>query len=382
MSTRTRNRRGVALPLALLALVAISLMVTTALLTSTTEYAIGSAYGSATKSLFTAERAASEYMGTFAQSRTWLQPGTATQSMGIDGDVRLTVTRMFYDRTPAGGAEGLFAVTAEPWRNGQPRGRAIVAMVRQSAPPPASTNLNVTSAITLGGDLDVNGNAFTVTGRDTACNNGQGVEAVRTSNESDVDVNNEGHWDNFVGMNDAGDETTGRDAIEFSTMTKQELAYNVLGNQSLETIIASLPLSKKWGPKFSRPDWDGYLEEAEAVAVVDGKGGIVNVEGGTGMLIIVNGDVEMTGNSTFEGIIITEGNFSLKGTPTVSGALISLDTDGNNTIDLDASALANGHITVAFNKCEVNNALEKFKDAWDLASADLGTSFAWTEVVR
>lgn len=384
-STLLRDRRGVALPLALLALVAVSLMVTTALVTSTTEYAMGNAYGDAARSLYTAERGLTTYLGEFAQSGAPLQPVQTTRSLGADGDVRITVTRLQEtlplgpNGQPDGSWNRVFSVAAEPWRNGAARGRAVIAMVRQQRPPPATANMNITSAITLGGDLEVNGNAFTVTGRNTACNNGAGVEAVRTSNESTIDTK---FWDNFVGKNEAGQNTSGTAAIEFSTMTKQQLAYNVLGNQTLETIIASLPLAKKWGPRFSRPDWDGYLEEEEGVAVVDGKGGLVDVLGGKGMLIVVNGDVQMRGNASFDGIIITEGNFTLKGTPTVSGALISLDTDGNNTIDLDASAIANGHITVAFDKCKINTALAKFASASVDPYATVGTSFAWMEVVR
>ena len=380
---RRLDQRGIALPLALLALVAISLMVTTALVTSSTEAAIGEAYGDAARSLYTAERAVTDYVGDYVESGLSLQPVVTTHSLGNDGDVQITVVRMQNIVPAEGGWTRVFSVMGEPLRNGEVRGRAVVAMVRQVSPPPASIGLNITSAITLGGDLDVNGNAFTVTGRDSSCMNGvKGVDAVRTADSSDIDVNNPNHWDNFVGFNDAGNATTGQGAIDNSGLTKEQLAWNVLGEQSLETIIAALPSSKKWGPKFSRPDWDGFLEEAEGVAVVDAKGGTLSLLGGKGMLIIVNGDVEMVGNAKFEGIIIVEGNFTLKGTPTVMGALISLDTDSDNVIDLDASAIANGHITVQFNKCQNDQALEKFKAAWADAPAVMGSSFAWLEVVR
>ena len=52
-------------------------------------------------------------------------------------------------------------------------------MVMQNQPPPNTLNMNITSAITLGGDLDVNGNAFTVNGRFNGCGVNGGVSAVR-----------------------------------------------------------------------------------------------------------------------------------------------------------------------------------------------------------
>ncbi len=381
---RRLDQRGIALPLALLALVAISLMVTTALVTSSTEAAIGEAYGDAARSLYTAERAVTDYVGDFVESGESLEPIVTTHSLGADGDVQITVVRMQHQDGDEGGWTRVFSVMAEPMRGDEVRGRAVVAMVRQVSPPPASADLNITSAITLGGDLDVNGNAFTVTGRDSSCMNGlKGVDAVRTADSSNITVNNAGHWDNFVGINDAGTATKGQASIDNSGLTKEQLAWNVLGEQSLETMIAALPISKKWGPKFGRPAWDGFLHDEEGnVAVVDGNGGIIDLLGGKGMLIIVNGDVRMTGNAKFEGIIIVEGNFSLKGTPTVMGALISLDTDTDNVIDLDASAIANGHITVQFNKCRNDAALAAFANSWEDAPAVMGSSFAWLEVVR
>jgi hypothetical protein len=119
----------------------------------------------------------------------------------------------------------------------------------------------------------------------------------------------------------------------------------------------------------------------DSVAVIDGNGGNVEVEGGTGLLIITNGNLVMTGNAVFNGIIIVEGNFTLSGTPTVGGAIISLSVSGHNEITQDASAIAQGHVTVQFNQCTVNQAVNAFQHAASAATTS-STTFAWAEIVR
>ena len=60
------GRRGIALPVALLGLVAVSLMVTTVLLTSSTESAVGAAHVDAARSLYTAEQGLNTFVSNVA----------------------------------------------------------------------------------------------------------------------------------------------------------------------------------------------------------------------------------------------------------------------------------------------------------------------------
>jgi hypothetical protein len=241
--------------------------------------------------------------------------------------------------------------------------------------------------------LAVNGNAFTVNGRSSACRNDNGVQAVQMADSSQINVSgNENKFNNFTGSEN-GSNTTGRAAIDSTSLTRTQLANQVLGNKTLASIVALLPASKKWcsstttcqyksgSPLVNRPLWTGALAAGDSVGVIDGNGGTVEVTGGSGLLLITNGSLLMKGNSVFNGIIIVEGNFTLSGTPTVGGAVISLAMNGQNEIIQDESAIANGHVTVQFNQCTVNQAMTAFANQAQPATTS-STTFAWAEMVR
>lgn len=395
MNTRRTGlgRRGIALPVALVGLVAVSLLVTTALLTSSAEFAISSAQTQGSRALYTAESGLQQFVSQLAAAPQLLAPGstrTVTVQVGASANetaqVLITTDRLAMPNVnPTLETVFTYAITAQPLdRDGvTPRGRAVVGFIEQHRAPLQPLNTNITSAITLGGNLDVNGNAFTVNGRFSGCGVSGGVDAVQAASGSVITANNANHWNNFLGS-DNGTNTTGQDAIDRTSMTKEELARNVLGGTTLENLIAIVPDHRKWGPRFDRPTWNGYVPDTAAIAVVDANGGTVSVLGGTGVLIVVNGNIQMRGNSRFDGIIIVEGNFDLAGTPTVQGALISLATNtGQNVINLDASAVGSGHITVQFDKCAIVAAEQAFANqAVALPPRLNSTVFAWSEVVR
>jgi hypothetical protein len=382
---RALDDRGVALPLALIGLVVVSLLVTTAILTSSTESDISQAYVDGTQSLYDADGALQSYVASFAG--TELTPGTATQSSASGGSVRITTTRLSQRTDASNQTIRVFSLLAQPVRGTREVGRPVVAMVTQTTPPPPTFAANITSSITLGGDLHVNGNSFTVSGLKVASDtctpaSSAGVEAVRGAIGSDVTANNQRHMDNFVGANNSNQVVRGTAAIENSGLSKADLAQNVLGGQSLNSLVAGIPLRKKWGPRFGRPAFDGRMDAADTVAVVDGNGGVVDLYGGSGLFIVVNGDVRMRGNASFHGIIITEGAFDLAGTPDVTGALISLDTDGNSSIDLDQSAIGSGNVTVQYQRCEIIKAMQAFQQVAAAQPPTTSQSFAWFEMVR
>jgi hypothetical protein len=389
MLAPVHDRRGVALPLALVGLVIVSLLVTGALLTSTTEATISSAYVDGSRALYDADGGLQSYVAD--RDDVVLQPGVETIPVpGTTSQVRITTAQL---RQTGGGADTIrrtFSITAQPMVGTREAGRAVVTMVSQKIPPPAFVNANITSAMTIGGDLQVKGNAFEVTGVSSAClPPGQnGVDAVRAAVGSEITVNNEKHYANFMGVDDNGNIVSGEAAIDRSDLTREELARNVLGGPSLAEMIAGIPLRKKWGPRFNRPRFDqrspnaNFMAPSDTVAVVDAMGGKVSLQGGSGLLIIVNGSLEMKGNASFQGIIIVEGNFELSGNPQVDGALISLAMDGNNSIELDDSAVGNGNITVQYDRCKINQAVEGMSRVASNQPPLTSRTFAWFELVR
>jgi len=387
---RARGRRGVALPVALVGLVAMSLLVTTALLTSTTESAISAAQAGGTRMLYSAEGGLNEVLRAAAVAQAPLVAGQQTVTLQeTQQRVRVTTALLHAEVDPGypNAWQRTYSLTAEPVdASGATRGRAVVAMIRQERPRPDPLAMNITSAITLGGDMHVNGNAFTVSGQFSGCGMQGGVNAVRAASESDITTNNNSHMNNFEGYDDGG-YTTGTAAIERSDLTRDELAENVLNGRSVEEIIASVPLANKWGPRWhpsgSNRSWSGTLAAGENVAVIDANRGTVEVKGGSGVVIIVNGNMLMKGSSSFDGIIIVEGNFTLSGNPTLRGALVSLAMQGENELIQDDSSLGNGSIMVQYDKCKVDSALQRFGDLAGTSPASFtGSTFAWFEVVR
>lgn len=388
------DRRGIALPVALLALVAVTLMVTTVMITSSSEGAVSRAHADATQSLYDAEQALTAFVMSTAANQASFTTTVATQTVtGTTRTVQITPARL-YSRTAADASTyTTWALTAEAIRNGQASGRAITALVFQRRPS-STLNLNIQSAITLGGDLDVNGNAFTVNGRSTACRGDNGVQAVQMSDSSRVNVSgNENKYNNFTGVDENGNNTQGRAALDSTSLTRSQLSNQVLGNKTLAQIVELVPISKKWcsnsttcqyksgSPLVARPLWTGTMPTGDSIAVIDGNGGAVEVSGGTGLIIITNGNLLMKGNAVFNGIVIVEGNFTLSGTPTVGGSVISLAMNGQNEIIQDESAIANGHVTVQFDQCKVNTAISAFANQASPPTST-STTFAWAEMVR
>lgn len=396
------DERGIALPLALMGLVVVTLLVTSALLSSSTEMATSEAHTDGTVGLYRAETAVDRYLSSVATANTRLQDSTGVRTYTlVDGDsrtadprVQLTTTTLSSVAAANGAVTRRFSILSEPMRGNTARGRAVVAMVTQTTPPPIPFNTNIKSAIALGGDLDVNGNAFTISGRRTAADTcaTSGVDAVQRTADSDITANNQNHMRNFVGQNTLGVNTESWAAITtVLNKTRQQLAHDALGlapGQTLDDLIDALPANKKFGPRFGSAvsAFDGRVDASDKVAVIDGNGGAVSLQGDSGVVIVVNGHVQMRGNASFKGIIIVEGNFDLAGTPRVNGAIISMgirETATGNIINLDSNAVGSGHVTVQFDKCSIKAAERALRNA----AADGGTPttlapFAWFEVVR
>ena len=393
------DRRGVALPLALVGLLAVSLLVTTAMVTSTTEASISAAHQDATRALYRAEGGLQAFVAANGVNLVPGAPAVLYTPPGGTADDQVVITPVHVmDRPLAAGATlRVFMISSRSQAAGS---RQVVATLRQVIPASLPLNTNVQSAITLSGNLNVNGNAFTVSGRTTdQCATNGGVQAVVRSDSSVITVNHQNHMDNFLGTQN-GANTQGHAAITNSGMDKRALVRHTLGlseGQDIWTLIDRIPGRKKWGPMFPlngtvRP-FSGVVGPADTVAVVDGNGGFVDLLGGSGMLIIVNGHLRMRGNSSFQGMIIVEGNFDLAGTPTVSGALISLDDIPDidpltgqrrtNIINLDDSAVGSGHITVQYNRCNVLAAEQAFGAlAQNNQVPSIQPTLSWMEVVR
>jgi len=389
------DRRGVALPVALLGLVVITLMVTAALLTSTTEMALSGAHSDATRGLYRTDSAIESFVAGRAamQSPTALVNGTFSHALGRD-TFSIRVSRLAnLTSSGTGSVSGteVFAVVATPSGG---RGRTVGAMITATRVS-VVLQTNFTSGAVSGGDFRVQGNA-TISNRSTLCAD-TAKNALEVTSGSKVTV--------------SGNPTiVGR--VDTLSYTKDKLVQNVLGGTPLDTLVKYANI--KFGPRFQQPDFNGRASSSDfprsspynwgcpasmgipacvtspdtsyyPVVAIDAKGGTVNVTGdwGQGILIVVNGGLQLTGNFVYKGIIVVEKDLNIGGGQgkfdgKIEGAVLALGS--SSTIEDQVG----GNAVIVYNKCAITAAENALSGNGlnNAAQSVSGRSYAWFEIVR
>jgi Tfp pilus assembly protein PilX len=402
---RWRDRRGVALPLALVGLVAVSLLVTTALLTSSTETAISAAQASSARLLYDAEAGLQEYLRQAIVDEEGLTAGaeTVTLRQGEHNEqaVRLTTALLRNTNNAAGnGGSRTVSILAEPLAGANPTGRAILAMVTQEYEFNTMA-LNVNEGAVVGSDLEVGGNSKVID-NSTICSDTVGAGAVKHADGTDVGTKGSGKIEGEVReSNNAGqafiDEIlgSGKSLDDFA-----ELAEIQFGPMFDEDPFPN-SAKAKWDADDVKLRWGCPLQmgiscpnaastQFYPIIAIDAQGGTVDLQGdhGQGILIVVNGSLAISGNFLFKGIILIEGYIDMTGTggktgSKIEGSVIAFgqNTDVKSRVDESQSS---GNAVIAYNRCEVKAAQEAFNNRArnnPLYSAP-STTFAWFEVVR
>lgn len=401
------DRAGIALPLALLGLVVVSLLVTTALLTSSTEAAISSAHQDAVASLYRADQAVDGYLADKMANQ-----GPAVNLL-VDGDevypavggrrFIIRTTRLF--RSPPAPVAGFqtinetYALVARP-ENGV--GRSVGAMISTTRAAPG-TELKVEAGASLASDqVRINGSIMLSGQQDlTKCATGSNVNAVDLA--SDVDANIK---DNNV--------EGGSGQVQRSALNKAEYASYLLGGNTPQQLarIANQKFGFDGKPGFSGSpnselprtnslNWgcpyqlvgctrDGDENYFPVIAIQAGAGQSINPGGGHGQgILIVMGDLHLNSGFSFNGIVIVAGDLQVNGNAEIQGALMAM---GDVTLDPSNSAKEpgtdsadlNGNALVRYNSCNVAKALESLRNAAaENAQQRFGAAtYNWFEVAR
>lgn len=396
------NERGVALPLALVGLVSISLLVTTALLTSSTEAAISRAHQDATASLHTAEGAIQRYIGDRATAVSTSTPtvlAPVVKTTGTSGyDITVAQLAVLLERLPSDELRQreTYAILAEP-TDGRGRRAAAQITVERTALP---FSLNATAGLTSGGNVDVTGNSSISDGRNANCDSTAAPNALQVTAGSTITKSGSAKIEGVA---------------DTATYTKAEMVQQILGDLTLNDVVRIADI--KFGPgeygskaesydsngpkpKTDRYNWGcpagsgdpcttvsgnsvnmGYFP----IVAIDAGGGTVLIEGehGQGILVVHNGGATIRGNFVYEGIILVEGDLEVRGTggsggAKLEGAVIAFGT--NSTIE-DSMA---GNAVITYNKCIIVAAEEGANKA-RINSAPQTFPFAlagWQEIVQ
>ena len=378
------DEQGVALPLALVGLVAVTLLVGTALVTASTEFAISSAHQDATRSLYLAEGGLHAFIAARGTMLDSLAGAGAIDFTPIGGaPVRISVVHLGEWQGPDSLSARLYSVRSVA----EPGGRAVAALATLVRHHPLPLQLNLTAAVTLGGHLDAVGSGFRVSGRalDPECGGGQ---ALRVPADSEIVPGAAGFAAGFQGVDGEGNQVEGEAAIDRGGAGRADIALDALGGTALEALIPGVPPSHRWGGRFAPPDgpdkrFDGRVDPGERVAVVDGEGGVVRVEGGSGLLIVLNGSVEMHGDARFDGVIIAAGSFRLDGRARVSGAVIGLSEDIGGGNELHGRAFIGGDAGIQYDRCAVDAAAREFAEITRQSEVPaVLPTYGWQEVLR
>lgn len=405
--SRATDRRGAALPVALMGLVAITLLVTAALFTSSTEFAISSAHRTAAESLFGADAALEQ----FVADETVLQRMAVTEGNPAvidapDGNTYLVRVARLRDKRDLDAdpvrRDETFSILVEP-QSGRGRGvGAFVNTVRSAN----KFDTNIQAGATSGGDLKVSGNATISDGRSgtnyCAAADSTADYAVQVTAGSKIEL----------GQNATKKLEGATDTADF---TKEQLAENVLGpNTTLRSLAENAQI--KFGHTWSKPafvtkvinsdssatgydpryDWGCPASlgvtcprvsstNRHVVVAIDANGGTVKLNGryGQGMIIVINGSLEIQGNFTYKGIILVERDMFIRGGSAgneakIEGSVISFGA--SSTVEDNISGTA----TIKYNTCAIADA-ERALNGNVLESAPQsrnGVTYSWYELIR
>jgi hypothetical protein len=406
-----RNRRGIALPFALIGLVAISILVTTVLLTSSSEFAISNAHRDAARSLYQAESAMDGFLAaSFDPVRSaWdIAPGAAV--VNADGQAyAVEASRLTWVQTNQPNlmqADETFSLVSSPV-NG--RGRSLASFI-QTVRTFVPANINITAGTTSGGNLNMTGNATISSGEGgTAyCQEAEDAEhAIMVTAGSTVNVGGSAEV--------IGD-------IDDSSVEKAELVDFILQGKTIKQMASYAEIKfgvNQWGPE--NPNWTtsrvegtntdmrlnwgcpaaimdcppGALVDRHVVVAIDAgvydnegvllRPGSVSMNGrhGQGMLIILNGNLSIQGNFVYKGIILVEQDMDIQGgsggnETKIEGAVVAF---GDNSTVTDN---VRGTATIVFNRCAIIEAQEALNQGGlERAPQTLGgRTFAWHEIIQ
>ena len=407
---RLADRRGVALPIALIGLVVISLLVTTALLTSGTEYAVSRAGGDASSALYSADAVVQKYV---ADNVGNLAEGVDTVA-GPDGrNHKVTVSDLGLRRTAAasGGLSfKVFSVDAE--RTGG--GRGVVAMVRVPVEL-VNFSTSIHAGASLGQDATIGGSIM-ISDSSALCNQAGTDWAVQHAQGTTLTIHGQAA------------SNIGNDTSTFAG-SRTDMANYILNGLNLNDLANQADI--KWGYKFGKSPFSGspsgtstnpdldwgcpremitgcqaadtgkYPIIAIDASNSDGSRGSVTINGdyGQGLLVILNGDLRLQGNFVFKGIVLVEGSTDIHGGSggtgsKIEGALLGfgnlnictssssscLDT-GSSISDTGDTSISSGTV-IDYNRCAitaVENAINLNKT---IQKSPTRPAFAWFEVVR
>ncbi|HET8624765.1 MAG TPA: PilX N-terminal domain-containing pilus assembly protein [Gemmatimonadales bacterium] len=366
--TTVRNERGIALVIAMVALVVIGAIVAGTTYISLIEQRTSTNTTVSSQAFQAAEAGVQEAIV------NW---DIGWNTMAVGGQTALTRVNTYggsySDRTLSKLNDNLFLVVSRGTQGNATQSLAAVLRL-------VIADLDVQAAVTAGGDVRIGGNS-TVQGEDTSpLNWGCTPGATRTGIRSSGDVQPSGGSYTLSGappinefdatVNDNLFQDPFNELRERATLTLHAGAYNGMSPVTSGTPArCNTASSTNWGEPWRAPA-GGRVPECQTYAPIILATGSIHVQNGRGQgILLVDGDLEIRGNFEFTGLVIVLGEVRTNGTGSkITGGLLA------NQISLADESSFLGNPTVAFSEC----ALAYVLNATALARPVRGRSFAYS----
>jgi Tfp pilus assembly protein PilX len=424
-----RDRRGVALPLTLIALVVVSFLGVAAAMLSGSELSIAGAYRSSTEQLYLAERGLEQHITAIANSG--LAPAVGSTTLNMPGaDLPVVVTVQELGRRTAGSTTTTYysASAAPRFSNGQ-LGRTVSSLFTRQTTE-AVTNLGITAGATFGGDVLIDG-SITIAGKQvsTRCAfdstrfsvtklttdkmtlKTDSAKALPNGREN-LNLTREGLKQRVLGtrtMQDlynsaqikfpynniqAGNQITVGGYSANKPESKAPLATTTSTGQKVSPVRVTTysPTSShpyNWGCPYTTLgntgcDWTRADTTFYPIVGIDAKAGNVTLAGdhGQGLLVVIGGNITIGSTFYYKGIIIADGELDINSTARVDGAVVAFGTV--DVINDDDVHLVGGSTIITYDQCVVNqvNTILNNGNTSTTTAPVVTPSFAWLEVAR
>jgi hypothetical protein len=403
-----RDRRGVALPLALIGLIILSVLITATVVTSSNQISASGAQQDATTSLYVADQGLNMYLAEMADSiavnptgTAWPSTGTRTyngSNVSVSRTLVQYVSPVFVNNRVQTPGWAVHAITSTDLTRG---GRQVGAYMRVNLDS-GFLQMDINGAGSFGGVVVVGGNAgiYGQVQDANECSNNTQVPAVEISAEGSIQTNG---------------TPVLQGGVRQTTETREEFRDRILGTFPIRDLATTAQI--KFGPLLN-PDrnWSRSYQPNSSnsrtnpatsflnwgcpvnlgvdcsgtnadtayypIVAIDANGGEVDLQGdhGQGILIVINGNMKISGQFQYKGIILIEGALDITGTVDVEGAVIGLNTItvGNRN---DMTNNETGTLRITYDPCAINRAQE----AYNVTSPrrTMGKpAYGWFEVVR
>ena len=370
---RATSREGIALPIALAAIVVVGALIAGVFFASTQEYRVGRSTMAAHTALHAAEVGLNKVVSTWTPARTNATKVGQTVKLPLDTIDKIAVVEVQYTRV----SPSMFWVTSSAVAgSGSLQGRALKrlnTLVRVDIP-----DMKIQGAITVRGNVSVGGSAK-ISGNDstpkgwTDCNEGGNPAAAIVVADSATNASGGGGCAGWSCLTGATNKVVDS-AIYADTNTYKNFGgFNYDSLTKLATLTftgGTLPGNGKTAPSWTgiapntvcdrtnQLNW-GDTSRADVISTAcDDYFPIIWLKGpttswtlanygGQGILLI-DGNVTINGQFVWTGLVLVQGTMGYSGmnAPKLTGAVMAMNrNNGNNTVA--------GNVTIQYSRCAV-----------------------------